>query len=196
MRNARARNGDFSWRNGWNVSKVGALLNEIFAYLQTIDQKRFHMFCCTVDLNAHRKLTESGIKLRDPIGICADYCARPVLEWYVRHYPGIIHSCHYFFDKDEPFEDSFKEIWGAETANQLGIDGSREFYSLIKTVTSAETKEYPGLQMADLLAWSNTRTLCADEGALGKYYHYFLRSVVPNAAGFFGEKALLAECEM
>lgn len=180
MKEARALEKEFNFRNGWNHKKVSALVTQCLMYLQTFDKQRFRMFVCAVDLQAHRRLSESGLNLPDPIQICIENCPRAVLSWYFLHYPGIIETAHYFFDKNEPFEDRFRELWKKETNRIIDATSAKEVWSLIKTVTSADMRDKPGLQAADLLAWSTNRRLNGDEGDFGYYIEHIMKQIIPS----------------
>jgi len=122
---------EFSYRNGWNLNKVFSLIMELLMYLQTIDKQRLRQFACTVDLAAHRKMVAEGYKLGSPIEICIDHCPYAVLAWYSCDFPGLIHSAHYFFDQNEPFEEPFRQRWIKEQQKMISPGGLDMFWSVI-----------------------------------------------------------------
>lgn len=173
---------EFSYRNGWNQKKVFSLIMDLLMYLQTVDKKRFRQFACTVDLGAHRKLITEGYNLDNPIEICNSHCPFSVLAWYAHDYPGLIHSAHYFFDQNEPFEVPFKLQWTRETQRAISPGGMDMFWSLIKTVSCADMRTSPALQAADMLAWATNRALFKppDEPVLGKHLEHIMKQIIPS----------------
>jgi hypothetical protein len=184
---------EFSHRNGWDVQKVFALVTDLLMYMQTLDKQRLRQFACTVDLKVHRKLLAEGRKLNDPIEICNEYCPYSVLAWYVTKYPGVIHSAHYFFDKDEPFQEAFREKWSEEKERRISPGGADMFWSLIKSVASAAMRSTPALQAADLLAWATNRILskAPDEPALGKHLEHIMKQIIPSSWILWDEKKFM-----
>lgn len=182
---------EFGYRNGWNTKKVFSLVIDVLKYLQTLDKQRFRQFACTVDLTAHRKLVAEGHKLDDPIAIC-NGCPYTVLAWYSADYPGLIHSAHYFFDQNEPFEEPFKQKWISEKQRRISPGGIDMFWSLIKTVSSADMRDKPALQAADLLAWATNRNLSKPPGepALGKHLEPIMKQIIPSSWILWDEKRL------
>ena len=100
---------EFSWRNGWNQTKVNALVWDLLGLFKTLGKGQYMQFVCSVDMKAHRKLIAEGCSLPSPVSLCNDYCPSCVLYWYANDYPGIISEAHFFFDRAEPFEAPFKE---------------------------------------------------------------------------------------
>ena len=194
MREATKGLGPFSWRHGWNLKKVEALVIALLQYLQTQDKKRFHQFACSIDLKAYRKLIGEGFTIPAPVDLCNGYCSESVLVWFLTSYPGIISAAHYFFDVNEPFETPFKETWKKEKQCNLGDLSARSTYwQLIKTVTTAEMRDKPALQAADLLAWASNRVLTAPDGAFAKYLEQIMKQIIPSFWVVFDEKRLRLE---
>lgn len=184
---------EFSHQNGWNMEKAGFFVVDLLQYLQTLDKNRFRQFALTVDLDAHRKLLTAGVALRNPIEICID-CPYTVLAWWVTEYPGIIHSAHYVFDQGEPFEEPFTRRWTFEKERLVSPGGADAFWQLIKTVTSADMKQQPGLQVADMLAWATNRVLSIGSGE-GTFKHLepIMKKIIPSAWTLWDEQKLRTE---
>jgi hypothetical protein len=191
MRELNSLEDEFSWRNGWNRTRTHRLIWDLLMYLQTMDKKRFHMFAATLDMQAYRNVTSAGLSLPHPIRICNDFSCDVAIAWYVREHPGIIHSAHYFFDPEEPFEDVFKNRCMAEQANYLDASGARESWLLIKSVTSIlNSREKPAMQAADLLAWGSNRNLTSQEDRFGYHFHHIMKQVIPCHWAVIGEDML------
>ncbi len=189
MREANALQGEFSPRNGWNAKKVEALVQDLLFYLQTVDKQRFRMSACTVDLAAREKLKHEGLPIPEAVDICNELCPKTFLAWYFDKYPGIISTLDYFFDKDEPFKESFEKTWTQEKSRVL-VPGALDMtWSLIKTVNIAEMRHKPGLQAADLLAWATNR----HTAKIGQRYLSLLeimKAVIPWYQIFCNEQKL------
>lgn len=195
MRYATKGKSPFTYKDGWNLKKVGFLITDLLMYLQTIDKSRFRQFACTVDLVAHRKLVAEGYSLPNPIRICNDHCATTALAWYGTNYPGLIHSAHYFFDKDEPFEPVFKARWSEKKDATVVVSFVDYFWSLIKTVTTADMKDKPALQAADLLAWATNRSLSTAKDKSFRDLHKAMKAIIPANWVVFRESELRWEYE-
>jgi len=194
MRELAALEGPFNFRNGWNLKRTQVLINDLLMYLQKIDKKRFRTFACTIDLEAYRKVKAEGlVKLDDPIDICNDKCPATVLGWMSlkEYYPDLIHSAHYFFDKDEPFKERFEKRWITEKENYLPASGSHYFWSIIKSVAITDMRDHPALQAADLLAWASNRK-AAKKGADDSFANLepFMKLLLPTTWSFWGEDEL------
>jgi hypothetical protein len=195
MREATKLKGPFCYKNGWNSMKVSYLVTDLLMYMQQVDKKRFRQFGCTIDLEAYRKLTKQGYSFNDPIDICNEFCPFVILTWYATDYPGLIHSAHYFFDVQEPFKAPFEERWKQEKSNQFDITSMREWWSVIKTVTSADMRNKPAMQAADLLAWSSNRKLSPKQEALFKHIEPVMKSIIPSTWVIFDEGNLRGRYE-
>jgi hypothetical protein len=178
MREANSLEGEFCPRNGWNAKKVDSLITDLLLYLQTVDKERFRMAACTVDLTAREKLRYEGLPVPEAVEICNQWCPQTFLAWYFVKYPGIVSTLHFFFDKGEPFEDSFRQTWKRETAKVLVPGANDMTWSLIQTIASTDAKCKPGLQAADLLAWATNR-LTAGVGHTYKSLLTIMKSVIP-----------------
>lgn len=188
MKEASALDGKvFTWRNGWNRKKVECLVTELLEYLQSLDKKRFHQFACSIDLDAYRKLCGEGFSIPDPVEICNGYCPESVLVWFVTSYPGVIGDAHYFFDQNEPFKPLFEDQWTKEKQKVLDLSPRCHYWQLIKTVTTADMRDKPALQAADLLAWASNRVLTAPAGAFAKHLEWIMKQIVPSSWIVFDE---------
>ncbi|MGO9642964.1 MAG: hypothetical protein ACLP1Y_16845 [Candidatus Acidiferrales bacterium] len=195
MREAVHCKGEFSHHNGWNLSKVQSLLLDLLQYLKTVDKQRFRQFSCTIDLEAQKKLQQEGLDLEDPIDRCNRLCPEMVLNWYMAKHPAlIIHSAHYFFDLDEPFEERFKAKWVAEKNRNilLSFEPQHFIWSLVKSVTASLMRDTPPLQAADLLAWSSNRSASGNPDASFMLLEPLLRSLIPSSWSFWKEEDLRA----
>ena len=193
MREAEKLEGEFRQDKGWTNKKVNQLVGDLLIYLSHLDKKKFRQFFCVIDMDAHRKLEQEGIPLDDPIDICNKGCPEIILGWYILDYPKlIIDSAHFFFDQTEPFEEPFKQKWIAEKERRVNVAAGDVFWSIIKTVTSADMRQHPPLQAADMLAWAVNRDLTSDADKPYRYLAGMMVEVIPTGAGIWDEKRLRA----
>ena len=181
MREATKLKGPFTYKNGWNLRRVGNLVTDLLMYMQHVDKQRFRQFGCTVDLDAYRRLTAEGFAFNDPIDICNEFCPFSVLAWYWCDFPGLIHTARYFFDIDEPFKAPFVSRWEWESGNVFDITSMREAWSVIKAVDSADMRQKPAMQAADLLAWSTNRKLAGDSDTAFKHCEPIMKAIIPSS---------------
>lgn len=187
MKEAAHLSGSFSWKHGWNLKKVYSLVMDLLMYVQTVDKKRLRQFACSIDLNAYRKLLGQGFQIPDPIEICNGHCPEGVLVWYLGEHPGIISAAHYFFDQSEPFKDPFEQRWKNEKAKTLSLRPTAHYWEIVKTVTTADMKDKPALQSADLLAWASNRVLNAQKDSFGVALEHIMKQIIPSSWVVFDE---------
>jgi hypothetical protein len=174
----------FDWRHGWNVTNSFGLVTKCLMYMQHLDKKRFRMFYCAVDLAAWRKLKAETYELPEPIELCNRFCSELVLGWYFVKHPDILDpmngAIHYFFDKDEPYKQVFEDKWKSETGKIDASKGDWSVWNLVKEVAAVEMRKVPGIQAADILAWSVNRENTSIEGSPGRMLLYIMQQVIPS----------------
>ena len=175
----------FDWKLGWNQQNAFGLAGKCLAYMSRIDKKKFRMFYCSVDLEAWKKLKDEGLPLPEPIEMCNEFCVYIIQWWYTQEYPhetDILDlskdAAHYFFDRDELFKEPFEKRWNEER-NKFDETGGVSPWVVIDGVSSVEMKKVPGIQAADILAWSVNRQNTAVSGFPGTSYLHIMRQVIP-----------------
>jgi hypothetical protein len=107
-----------------------------------------------------------------------------VMRWYLVRYPDVLDhtspSIHYFFDKDEAFKEPFEDKWNKETAQMDATKGDWSIWSMVKEVASVDMKGVPGVQAADILAWSINRENTASGEVPGRLLSEIMRTVIPS----------------
>jgi hypothetical protein len=180
---------EFDQRKGWTNKKIYNLCYKLLKIMSEMDKTRFRQFLCTIDMDAYRKLESEGLKMDSPVEICSK-CPETVLSWYVTKYPGVIQNLHFFFDQGEPFKDVFEKTWIANKANVLGSHGADIFWGLLKTVTTADMRDHPALQAADMLAWSVNRDLTSKYDRPFKAWAHIMHQVIPTTGILWDENRL------
>jgi len=194
MREAMPLQGEFAGSKGWTNRKIYTLAYKLLKFMSEMDKTKFRQFMCTIDMDAYRKLELEGIRMDSAVEICSK-CPETVLAWYVTKYPGIIQNLHFFFDQGEPFKEVFEKTWVANKNNVLGSHGADIFWGLLKTVTSADMRDYPALQAADMLAWSVNRDLTSTGDRPFKAWAHIMHQVVPTSGIIWDEERLRKQYE-
>jgi hypothetical protein len=161
---------EFEKTKGWDDDKVFGLVNLLVSYLSQIPNTTYCQFASIIDMRAYRKLQAETYELDSPVDLLNASCAERVMFWYLHEYKGVDLEAHYYFDQNEPFEPIFKAKWERETERDRDT-GTYSIWSHIKHVGSANMRNTPGLQIADMLAWANNRKE-TKPGA--RYEHLFL----------------------
>ena len=169
---------------GWTKESAFGLVFECLMYMQHLDKKTFGMFYCAVDLDACRKLKAETYRLPDPIDMCNEFCTEKILDWYLVRYPGIINpsAINYFFDQNEPFKARFEEKWKRGRGRRAKAKENDPLckWDLIGDVKSAEMKRTPGLQAADILAWSVNRQNTTNGDVPGAGLSEIMWNIIPS----------------
>jgi hypothetical protein len=198
MKEINTQTKGFDWKLGWNMPKAFDLATKCLAYMSHLDKRKFRMFYCSVDLEAWDKVKNDGVAVPDAVEICCQFAMYGVLSWYAKQKAapgadGIFHlpidSAHYFFDKDEPFEPKFKEMWNSELI-RYEKTGQFTAWVLIKHVSSVDMKRVPGVQAADMLAWSVNRANTEQKIRPGQMYLEVMHQVIPASSVIFNEERL------
>ena len=167
---------------GWTDQSAFSLSNTCLVYMSGLDKKRFHMFYCTIDLKAWRKLKSLTYQLPEPVQLCNRFCSETVLGWYLNQYPDLIDpnadTVNYFFDRDEYFHHPFRKKWETEK-KKAAKSKEWSIWQLIADIKAVEMKSTPGVQAADIIAWGMNRETFAAEGQKGKHLGHIIRQVIP-----------------
>jgi hypothetical protein len=163
---------------GWTNEKLNQLIFDSINLLQGLDKKAFCSFICSVNTSARSRLVEAGVIIPKPETICAQWCVRKASDWYLREHPDKIEPMTIFYDRGEKFFGSIKDTWLKERTPPNRV-ARKLFWDLVKNVVDDDMAYSPGIQAADMLAWSRSRGLSEtvrDQRDLLK----ILRNVIPN----------------
>jgi len=158
-------------------------------YMSHLDKNRFRMFYCAIDLEAWRKLKVENYDLPEPVEMCNEFVSEFVLRWYFFTYPGIVGSVRYFFDRNEPFKGPFENKWNAEKDRAEDLGAVNE-WSLLEEVAAVDMRMVPGIQAADILAWSVNREKTAIEGLPGSARALLMKQIIPSYSVEWDEKKM------
>ena len=145
---------------GWDRDRVVSLVNGLVAFLAGMpSDHQFHGFQCSVDLAAYRAARKLK-RIPSPERICARWGLSLILNWRDQWPAFPIETLDIFFDRNEEFLKHLARDW-----NDKQIRRQYPFYELIGTIAPVEMRRTPGVQAADLLAWSTHRRLSASRVA-------------------------------
>lgn len=193
------KEGEFKQERGWTFENTWDLVGKCLMFMSHLDKERFRMFHCTVDLKAWRKLKAETYDLPYPIDLCNQYCSEVILNWYIVKYPEIINpvrSLQYFFDQNERFKGRFESRWNKETKRSRK---NRKwcFWDAILSVGTVDMRGFPGLQAADMLAWSVNREMISREGGtddlVGSKVAWMMKQIIPFYSKTFDEATMRSE---
>jgi Protein of unknown function (DUF3800) len=148
--------GEFNRAKGWSDNAVFELINALLSYVTTIPKDKYCQFICSVDMNAYRALQKQTYQMDSPVDLCNAACVEAVMWWYLTTYKGLDFEAVYCFDQGEPFEEAFKKKWERQIDRDMRV-GNHGPWSQITHIGSAAMRKEPGLQIADMLAWSRNR---------------------------------------
>jgi len=172
----RRRGGPFSHVKGWNQANAWTLVFKLVKFMAEFDKTELINFSCVVDMNAWRRLTAEGLSVPSEVDICNYYCIRPAVVATGQSvlmakqsdivdvtYDDLI---HFVFDRGEPFYEKFRAEWNAGM-DEFERTGKYSMWRLVDSITEGNMKTTPGIQAADILAWSLNRENTAPEGHYG-----------------------------
>ena len=195
---------EFNFRKGWSRAKVYDLIWKCLTYLSKVDKSAIRMFHCVIDLNARRQLLSEGYPISEVGQICSDFGVKNVLKWYVsntkkenfslsaqRSQDGNRESdsFQFFFDRQEEGAKFFNDDWNQGWDE---YERTRKFnpWIMIDAFTPVATKTVPGIQAADLRAWSVNRCKTAAKGMPGYALSEVMEKTIPCSYLEMGELEL------
>jgi Protein of unknown function (DUF3800) len=168
MREAMFLRGGFSEDKGWTDDAVTSLLRRLLKYLYEADfNDRIYGVCCTINRDDYDRAKREGYQLLTPHTLCAALCSEKILaRQYLRAKKEPVRNLikiegvDFFLDQGERFLHCLRGLW-MERRRRAEMS-----WGLINQVTAVEMRKNPGVQLADILAWSRNRSIAigADRG--------------------------------
>ena len=153
MKEALSRNGVFKGK-GWQKDKRDWFVNGLITFVnihQDNHQGRLKAFTSSVDLKAHAEFSTKIPGLPPPARMCVRGIVPKIFEWYQAFPDTFLDVIEFYFDRDEPFMQHIDADWkSAEYRKRFPI------WDLIRTIAPVPMQVTPGIQVADLFAWSRT----------------------------------------
>lgn len=150
MKEAIARKDAFE---GWDKPRRDWFINGLIAFFnlhRSENPGRLHAFTFSVDLKAHMELAEAH-GLPTPARMCVRSLVPRVVDWYLGFPDKILDVMEFYFDRGEPFMQHIWDDWNSEILRAV-----QPAWGLIRTIAPVEMKLTPGIQVADMFAWSRT----------------------------------------
>jgi hypothetical protein len=176
MYEAISRKGPFK---GWQKDKRDWFVNGLIFFIEEHQHKnpsRLKAFTSTVDLVAHNEVAGARY-LPSPARMCMRGLFAKVFEWYAAFPDTILDAMELFFDKDEAFMRHIDDDWKAPAIRE-----KYPSWGLVRSIEPVDMKATPGIQVADLFAWSRTRI---DKKFPDKFYGPALRLCHPTGADHY-----------
>jgi Protein of unknown function (DUF3800) len=145
---------------GWTDEELTPLVTS----LATIPAKvkaayRFQAIRFTVDAAAYRKWATPHIPtITTNLAIGA---FTRLFMWYAASPKAILDPMAILFDRNEPYMNILMQRWN----RRKSFKGKRPWWDLITTIAPVDMRKVPGVQAADMLAWSINRARTRAPGA-------------------------------
>jgi hypothetical protein len=149
-------NHGFKGRDGWTKPKVRQLVSDVVNLLGSVPPSNLCAFACAIDVRAHRRLRGEGYQIDPPSVVCAHLGLGKLLEWYTARHS--LEVSHLFYDQNEPFIRPIRREW-LKSINPKKRIVDDLFWGRIANVQPVLMKDTPGIQAADVIAWSFARRL-------------------------------------
>jgi hypothetical protein len=150
MKEAIARKGEFQ---GWKKDKRDWFINGLITFFNiNRDQHpgRLKAITSSVDLKAHAEFAHIP-GLPSPARMCVRGLAAKIFKWYSDFPDTILDVMDFYFDRDEPFLNQIDEDWKSPVYR-----ARHPWFGMIRTMAQVDMRLTPGIQVADLFAWSRT----------------------------------------
>jgi hypothetical protein len=137
----------------WSDDKVCRLVDRLLRVLRKSPQSPLKLFIFSVKLETHRKW-QPVLNLRKPERLCAEWCFYRPIEIYWESEQPTVPLVDAFFDQNEPFLPAIRTDWENKKCR-------RKFpvLQMVHSMEPVDMKLTPGVQLADMMAWSRNRLL-------------------------------------
>jgi len=140
---------------GWDYPRVRLMILDLLKSLGPFNQSPIKGVVCTVMMDGFRSAKRKYPMLPRPEFICTVSCLTLSWLWYSnipRRSVELEAKCgDLFFDRNENFLGHATDIWNHKNLK------NRPAFRAIRTTAPADMRDFPGLQMADMLAWAYSR---------------------------------------
>lgn len=141
-------------KKGWKRDKRDWFVNGLITFVHIHQNKhkgRLKAFTASVDLKAHAEFAPRIPGLPSPARMCVRGLVPHIFEWYQTFPDRFLDVIEFYFDRDEAFMQHIDADWkSADYRARFPIWG------LIRTIEPVAMDVTPGIQVADLFAWSRT----------------------------------------
>lgn len=144
---------------GWTECKTTELISDVQDLFHAF-RSELVAFACAVDIRARERLCMEGYKIGKPAVICAEIGLGKLLPRWQTANP--FELAHLFYDEGETFIKSIRARWLKDVHRKSKIH--HPLWGLIASVQPVLMKDTPGVQAADVIAWSFTRRIRNEPG--------------------------------
>jgi hypothetical protein len=141
-------NGPFSKHYGWNRTRKTALLNDCAEMIiRSMDDATLHAVSCSVHLKDYTRVVQDAQQATPHIiDTCANWCMAYACAIDPEDFQ--VNGAALFTDRNEPIYGAMTQIW-----NHRKLRNNYP-WKKISQIAQAEMRVTPGIQMADMMAWS------------------------------------------
>lgn len=139
-------------------------------------------YSCSVDLVAHTEIN-ARYQLPSQERICVRNIFPKIVEWYAAFPDTFLDAIDLYFDQGESFMAELER-------DRDTLRGQYPVWGLVRKIAPAVMRVTPGIQMADMMAWSR---VIAERGPSERWYPVarLTLTVVNNHGGRFDREKLL-----
>jgi hypothetical protein len=182
----------FEPQAGWGQDEKLQLVQDAIVLLSQINKSEFVMAWSSINESERLRLHDRGETVpRDPYLFCTTDCLFLTLGGYIANVPDEQKEpiC-IFYDRGESFLGNFKNNWlqGRTKLGQIPNPGNA--WDCFKEVAELDLSNHSGLHVADMVAWSHTRSL-SDRERPFSWLKEWLVKVIPSFGIEHTEKTLL-----
>ena len=152
MKEAMRRKGEF---RGWDPERHEWFIHAMVSVIKMHYHKaagRMEIITTSVDLDAHRELSQTIPGLPPAARMCARGLFAKCVNWWSDRSDKVLPPLEAFFDRNEPFMDHVRRDW-------LSAEFTRQHpaWHLVRDIAPVEMRSTPGVQVADVFAWTRNR---------------------------------------
>jgi hypothetical protein len=136
-------------------------VSEFVALISHLDPEMFTSYGCTVHLDDFRRAQRDypAMLSREPGDICVNWCVGGFQDQLVVDFDNRVAGDNEFlivFDHGEEFEGRIRRIYDAVRADEALLPSNR-WVARVTSIIPLSSRDFPGLQAADVLAWNCNR---------------------------------------
>jgi hypothetical protein len=166
---------------GWTLEKKHDLVQDALILLSHINKAEFRMVWSSINESERIRLEGEGVNIvEDPYVRCAADCVFFSGGKYLLNVPEEQREPLYvFYDRGEKFLGRFKNNWLSHRTRPGRPKDPQNWFDLLSDVQDVDLPYHAGLQMADMIAWANSRAL-SESNRTFSWLKEWLLKVVPS----------------
>jgi len=155
--------------NGWNLQKKRRLISDAIAALSQIDKDKFRWFRCSMNVSAIDRVALDGEYYpanphKHLSLVLAEMMVNPYWNNCLRNGKAP-EKIFLNYDRDEKFMSGIKKEWIKRRSDpNLLVKDSSNVWDRIENIITVDQAFTAPVQVADMVAWSHTRTLPTNAG--------------------------------